>query len=213
MGWDEGVAAEREAGAEAAGEPAAEAGGGGPGCEDFRPFAAGVDLGPAPVVEQAGRVAAGQVGRCARPVVSSGAVDEAGADRIEVDVGESFDQVRLSDRARVEPVLPQMPAAPAEAVGAQGKAVVGLADGLGHRIVAGRDGDEVDVVGHQAPAEHVESVLAALEAKRVEVEEPIGVGEENGLAVVAALGDVVRYADRHHPRLPGHFGTLISASG
>ncbi len=32
----------------------------------------------------------------------------------------------------------------------------------------------------------------------------IGVGAEDCLAVVAALGDVMRYADRHHPRMEGH---------
>ena len=33
---------------------------------------------------------------------------------------------------------------------------------------------------------------------------PIGVGSEYGNQVVAALGDVVRYVDRHDPRLAGH---------
>jgi len=48
-------------------------------------------------------------------------------------------------------------------------------------------------------------LLVRLVAEEIEVEEPIGVGMEYGLAVVAALGDVVRYVDRHDPRLAGHF--------
>ena len=33
-----------------------------------------------------------------------------------------------------------------------------------------------------------------------EAEDPIGVGREDGLTEIAALRDVMRYADRHHPR-------------
>jgi len=47
-------------------------------------------------------------------------------------------------------------------------------------------------------------VLITLASEEIEVEEPIGVGSEYGLAVVAALGDVMRYVDRHDPRLAGH---------
>jgi hypothetical protein len=43
-----------------------------------------------------------------------------------------------------------------------------------------------------------------LEAKTVEVEPPVFVEQEDLLAVVAALGDVMRDAVRHHPRLAGH---------
>ena len=70
--------------------------------------------------------------------------------------------------------------------------------------MVGRDGHEVHVVRHQAPAEDGEAVLIALAAQEVEVEMPIGVGSEYGLAVVAALGDVMRYVDRHDPRTAGH---------
>ena len=33
---------------------------------------------------------------------------------------------------------------------------------------------------------------------------PVFVGQEDVLAVVAAVGDVMRYVHRHHPRLAGH---------
>lgn len=47
-------------------------------------------------------------------------------------------------------------------------------------------------------------MIAGPAAERIEVEEPIGVGAKDGDAVGAALGDVMRYADRHHSRLARH---------
>ena len=79
-----------------------------------------------------------------------------------------------------------------------------MAEGLGHGVELCGDGHDVNVVRHQAPAEDGEAVLIALAAQEVEVEMPIGVGSEYGLAVVAALGDVMRYVDRHDPRSAGH---------
>ena len=80
----------------------------------------------------------------------------------------------------------------------------GQLEGAGERALVPWDGDQVDVVRHQAVAEDVEGVIARLAAERLEVEEPIGVGAEDGDAVVAALGDVMRCADRDNPRLAGH---------
>ena len=52
----------------------------------------------------------------------------------------------------------------------------------------------MDVIRQAAVAEDAHAVLACLEPQGGEVQDPIGVGAENGLAVVAALGDVMRYA-------------------
>ena len=67
-----------------------------------------------------------------------------------------------------------------------------------------RDCDQVDVIRLEAVAEDAHAVLACLEPQGGEVQDPIGVGAENRLAIVAALGDVMRYADRHPPRLARH---------
>jgi len=75
----------------------------------------------------------------------------------------------------------------------------------------GRNGHDVNVVLHQAPAEDGEAVLIALAAQEVEVEMPIGVSSEYGLAVVAALGDVMRYVDRRDPRSAGHLPIELGA--
>ena len=65
-------------------------------------------------------------------------------------------------------------------------------------------GDQVDMVGRQAVAEDAEGVLAALAVEGLEVEEAVGVGAEDGLAVVAALGDVVRGAGQDAAFFAGH---------
>ena len=54
------------------------------------------------------------------------------------------------------------------------------------------DGDQVDVVGHQG----------------LEVEEAVGVGAADGLAVVAALGDVVRRAGQDEAFFSGNASSL-----
>jgi hypothetical protein len=62
----------------------------------------------------------------------------------------------------------------------------------------------MNVVAHEAIAEQPHAMTASVEAKTVEVEPPVFVEQEDLLAVVAAFGDVMRDAVRHHPRLAGH---------
>jgi len=62
---------------------------------------------------------------------------------------------------------------------------------VGHRIGAFRDGDEVNVVGHEAIGEDAEVGVRVKLAEEVEVEGVVAVVEEDLLAAVAALGDVV----------------------
>ena len=203
-GVDERLVAEWGSAAFGGVEGAAEVSAGGAGGEDFGPVVVAVDVGPVEEVEEVGGVVVSEVGAGARPGEGGGCVGEAGADGVEVDVGEGFDEVVAAERAGVEAVLPEMAAAAVEAVEALGVEAVGFAEGEGERALVLRHGDQVDVVRHQAVAEDVEGVIARLAAERLEVEEPIGVGAKNGYAVVAALGDVMRYANRHHPRLAGH---------
>ena len=174
------------------------------GVEDGLPVAGVVDVGPVEEVEEVGGVLVEDVRLGARPREGVGALGEAGAEGVEVDVGEGFDEVVAAERAGVEAVLPEMAAAAVEAIESLGVEAVGFAEGEGERALVLRHGDQVDVVRHQAVAEDVEGVIACLAAERVEVEEPIGVGAEDGDAVVAALGDVMRCADRDNPRLAGH---------
>ena len=62
----------------------------------------------------------------------------------------------------------------------------------------------MNVVRHQAPPQHRDLVACALDAQRFEITPAVIVIQENVLAVIASLGDVMRCADRHHPRSSGH---------
>ena len=67
------------------------------------------------------------------------------------------------------------------------------AEGPSQRIRVRRRGDPVSVIRHQAVAQQPDTALLGPFADQVEVETPVGVGEENRLAVHAALGEVVRH--------------------
>jgi uncharacterized protein with ACT and thioredoxin-like domain len=69
---------------------------------------------------------------------------------------------------------------------------VGSVDCLGERFLVMGNGYQVDVVGHEAVAEQVDSTASCLALEQVEVDGPVIVDEEDLLTVIAALGDVVR---------------------
>ena len=54
------------------------------------------------------------------------------------------------------------------------------------------DGDEVDVIGHETVAENAEAGWDGALCEKVKVSRAVLVGEEDVLAVVSALGDVMR---------------------
>jgi hypothetical protein len=54
------------------------------------------------------------------------------------------------------------------------------------------------MVGHQAVAQHRQTVQLTLLAESFEIESPVFVLQEDILAIIAPLGDVVRYADCNH---------------
>ena len=72
------------------------------------------------------------------------------------------------------------------------------------RVLATRHDDEMDVVGHPAPAEQFGLARREMESEQVLVAAPVFVGQEDVVAIVAAMGDVMRYVHRHHPRDAGH---------
>ena len=72
------------------------------------------------------------------------------------------------------------------------------------RVFPTRNNDQMDVVRHPAPAEQLGLARLEMERKQLLVAAPVFVGQEDVLAVVAAVGDVMRHARRDHPRLAGH---------
>ncbi len=55
-------------------------------------------------------------------------------------------------------------------------------------------GDEVHMVGHQAVGQNADIVRADVVAEDGEVDAAVGIGEEDVLAEVAALGDMMSHA-------------------
>ena len=84
---------------------------------------------------------------------------------------------------------------------------MGLAERFGERIAPRRDRHPMNMIRHQTPAQHRHLAACALDSQRFEITPAVIVIQENVLAVIASLGDVMRRGDRHHPRLSGH-GTV-----
>ena len=82
---------------------------------------------------------------------------------------------------------------------------VGSPDQSRQRIAPPRQRDQVDVIGHPAPAQQRDPAgLESLEQKSL-VAEPVFVGQEDVPAVIAALSDVMRCLRlRRHSRLARH---------
>ena len=132
-----------------------------------------------------------EVGCGARPLVLFGLLGHAGADGVEFDVGEGADEVGFGEGARVEAVLPEVSGAAAAGIDHLGVAAVGAAEEDGEGVFAVGDGDEVDVVGHEAVGEEADAGVGEVGGEEVEVDTAVGLGEEDVLVVGAALGDVV----------------------
>ena len=114
--------------------------------------------------------------------------------------------MRGAEGAGEEAVLPEVSAGAVQAVEALGVDAVGTSEGLGERVGALGDGDEMNVIGQQAVAEQGDAVDGALAAQGVEVEAAVVVGEQDVLAVVATLGDVVGDSWSDEAGFSGHGG-------
>ena len=83
-----------------------------------------------------------------------------------------------------------MPDAPLLAILFQRILRVGLSQGQRQRIRGRGNQDKMNVVGHQTPSQHSCLVPERVELQHFEISKMVLIGEEDVLAVVAALGDV-----------------------
>ena len=60
------------------------------------------------------------------------------------------------------------------------------------------------MVRHQAIPYDLHPALTAVLGQQFDVPVAVGIKQENVLAVITSLGDVMRRTHRHHPRLTGH---------
>ena len=72
--------------------------------------------------------------------------------------------------------------------------------------------DQMDMVGHPTPAQQLGPTGGEVKQQELLVAAPVFVSQEDLLAVIAAMGDVMRHTRRHHPRLAGHWfdSTILS---
>ena len=160
-----------------------------------------------PLVErqQARRIPGGPAMRTgAGPGIVPGVKRYPRANRIQLDVGRRMARVRLVQRTRVEPALPEMPQAPVQPVDILRIHQMGSAQRFGERILGLRRRHQVNVVRHQALGRNREAVPrgAVLEIKQVDatvVRDP-----KHILPVVPALGHMMRHTRYHKSRLSSH---------
>ena len=81
---------------------------------------------------------------------------------------------------------------------------IGLPDAPRQRWRTAGDGDQTNVVGHQAVAEQPHTVLPAPLRRCFEIESPVFVAQKDLLTIVAPLGDVMRNALHDHTGHPRH---------
>jgi len=82
--------------------------------------------------------------------------------------------------------------------------LMGVAERLCECVRPLGNDDQMDVICHQAVAQNAEPIAVAVLAEQGEIALSIVVEQEDVLAVVAPLGDVVRDANRDHARLSRH---------
>ena len=141
----------------------------------------------------------------AGPAVVARVGDHRGAQRIEFDVAVAVHQVvAITDQAGLVAALPQ-----------RARAVVGDVDiadiappeglhGTGDRAGALWHEQQVHMVGHQRVGMDHAALAPCHVAQFAAIAEVVGVGEETGLAVVAALDDVLRNTGKIDAQWTGH---------
>ncbi len=101
-------------------------------------------------------------------------------------------------------VGPEMSAPAVFAVHAPGVLHVSSTERLGHRILPLGNDDQVNVVRHEAICPHGKRLLPGMAVEESQVNIAVLVGEEDGGAAIAAMGDVIRQAGNHDSGDSGH---------
>ncbi len=120
-----------------------------------------------------------------------GVGNDAGSHRVAFDVAHGGPGVGVVKGAGEEAVLPEVASAGGGGVHVVGVAAVECAKSAGESVDRGGDYDPVDVVRHEAVGQRFHGVGFEAPGGEFEVDVAVGVGQENVLAVDAALGEVV----------------------
>ena len=156
------------------------------------PVDASRGLPPPADIQQAGRIDPAQMGFGAGPLVLGRLFDHFRSDWILFDIPQRPPEVLLAQRTGVEAILPEVSAAAVQAVDVLCIAKMGASQRFGQGVGVGWTCDQVNVIGHQAPAENLQAVFVGVFFEQGKIDPAVVIDEEDVLPVIAPLCDVVR---------------------
>ena len=152
--------------------------------------------------------------RGAAPRVVLRTTHDARPNRIPFDVPDRRPEVFIIERAGEESPLPQMPADCLRPVHVLRIAQIERFHDQRERIGACRNADKVDVVGHEAIGQYFEPMLDRVLQEQLQISPAVVVAEEDVIASIAALGDVMMGETRDdYSGEPWHAAILLPSSG
>ena len=131
-------------------------------------------------------------------------VHKIGVDRVRFHILGHHPNVAVFDRAGIEPRLPDVAAGSTAGVPVARVCRIGASQDAGHGVRALGDGQQVDVIGHQAIRPDDQAELAAVLPEHVEVDGAVLIGEKGGLPAISPGGYVVRKARHDNAGETGH---------
>jgi len=133
------------------------------------------------------------VGGGAGPRVTEGIADDSGTDGVLLDVTDNGEGVGFVKRTGVEAVLPEMSGAGMETIDVLGVAEMRARHSESEGAWMRGDRDQMNVVSHETVAEDIEFADTGEVSKKTKIVVAVIVCEEDILAVVTPLGNVMRY--------------------
>ena len=138
---------------------------------------------------------------------------DARPNRIPFHVPDRRPEVFFIERAGEESPLPQMPADCLRPVHVLRIAQIERFHDQRERIGACRNADKVDVVGHEAIGQYIETMLDRVLQEQLQISPAVVVAEEDVIAAIAALGEVMGKTRDDNSGDPWHAAILLPSSG
>ena len=146
-----------------------------------------------------------RVGRVTRPAIAGWVLNHDGADRVELDITGTGEQVafRVDERRFVSP-FPQGAGAPVAVVDVAHVTTAGGLHQARNALDVARRDQQMHVVGHEDVSMDGTAVTTARLEERVVQIRVVVVREEDGSAVVATLDEVQRHVGQYQTGQSGH---------
>ena len=82
-----------------------------------------------------------------------------------------------------------------------------------HRVRCVRYGDEMNMIGHQAVAQHAEFMHFGILSEQRQIGDPVDIAGKNKLPSVAPLRNMMRNIDDDNPSEPAHVSNVSEGLG